>query len=344
MATLNLNVKQLKESHQAIWFVVDMVMLLLLVVNLVLLVLDSLYRTALFAKAIHQVAPPVQPVLEALNANFLAIDLAFVAIFLGEFLIRWLVAVRRSTYRRWFFYPFIHFYDLLGCIPLGSFRILRFLRVFSIGYRLHQYKIIDIRATATYRFLAFYYEVFMEELSDRVVVKVISGIQEDLAAGSDFGQQVVNKLLSPRLKKIEKVTQSFSLRMSLAMKNDADNPVSRSIRTSVMAAMQGNEDLQRLGTLPMFGNVINRRLEDLVADIVVDTIASLVEHSHSLLKPKTLRLMVDDEDGSWATVNQELVALIQDILDMVKAQMGQKSWMRKLDEATVPPKKVRMRR
>ncbi len=166
------------------------------------------------------------------------------------------------------------------------------------------------------------------------VVKVISGVQDDLKAGSNFGQQVVKKLITPRLTKLEKATKSLSLKVSLDMKNDADNPVAQSIRTSVLAAMQGNEDLKRLSTLPLFGGVVNRHLEDLVADIVVDTIATFVEQSHTLLKPKMLRSILDDDGKSWGSLNHEAVAMIQDILELVKAQMGQQSWKRKLDEAT----------
>jgi hypothetical protein len=332
MAVLKFNFTQLKKSHQSLWFLIDMVMLLLLVINLFLILLDSLYRLALFAEVVNRLVPPAQPVLEALNAHFLAIDVAFVSIFLAEFLVRWWVAVQTKTYRRWFFYPFIHFYDFLGCIPLGSFRMLRFLRVFSIVYRLQQYQIIDLRESALFRFVVFYYEVLLEELSDRVVVKVISGVQDDLKAGSDFGQQVVNQLILPRLTRLEGATKSLARRMSKAMRKDADHPVSHSLRTSVLDAMQGNEDLKRLGMLPMFGSVINSHLEDLVADIVVDTIASLVEQSHTFLKLETLRSMVDDKDHSGVELNHEVVALIQDILELVKEQMGQKAWKRKLDQ------------
>ena len=56
-------------------------------------------------------------------------DLAFVVIFLTEFCVRWVAAVVRKTYMRWYFFPFIHWYDLIGCIPLGGARIFRFLRI-----------------------------------------------------------------------------------------------------------------------------------------------------------------------------------------------------------------------
>src|SRR5690606_42147929 len=51
--------------------------------------------------------------------------LLFVSVYLTEFSIRWLVAIARRTHERWFYFPFVHWYDLLGCIPVGSFRWLQ---------------------------------------------------------------------------------------------------------------------------------------------------------------------------------------------------------------------------
>ena len=67
------------------------------------------------------------------HENFALYDLAFIAVFLSEFCIRWVAAIIRQTYMRWYFFPFIHWYDLIGCIPLGGARIFRFLRIFSIS-------------------------------------------------------------------------------------------------------------------------------------------------------------------------------------------------------------------
>ncbi len=330
-AFLDFNLQHLKDSRQGIWFVLDLFMLLLLVVNLHLILLDSLYRVPLFAAWIDAFAPVASGPLQTLGTHFLAIDLVFVMVFLGEFLVRWLVAVKQKTYRRWFFYPFIHFYDLLGCVPLGSFRFLRFLRVFSIVYRLHKYRIIDVRQSAIYRFVAFYYEVFLEELSDRVVVKVITGIQEDLRDGSTVGQDILERLVKPRLDRLEAATRAVSLRASLAIQQDPSHPLARRLRQSVVAAMQGNQELQRFAALPMIGQHLNQRLEDLVADVVVDTIACLIEQSPALFRKDLWQQLGEVHDASWVALDEELLHLVDEILTLVKEQVATQSWKRKLD-------------
>ncbi|MBK8970013.1 MAG: hypothetical protein IPM37_01090 [Hahellaceae bacterium] len=330
---LNFDLAHLRSSRQGVWFLIDLIMLVLLVVNLLMILTDTLYRLPVTAEFVSETLPGLKVPLDGLKTHFFALDLGFVVVFLSEFLVRWGVAVKNRVYRRWFFYPFIHFYDLLGCIPLGSFRMLRFLRVFSILYRLHKLKVIDMRQTAPVRFLLFYYDVFMEELSDRVVVNVIKGVQEDLASGSSLGRKVIDTLLAPRLGQLESTARSVSLRLSLAMQHEADHPLGKALRTSVIASMQGNEDLRKLAeAMPMVGGVLHRRLEDLVAEIVVDTVATLIEQSPAFLRPEVIGATVDWGDDAMQRLDQEVLSLIQDILALIKEQMQDKAWQRRLDE------------
>jgi len=117
---LSFNIKNLRTSHQTIWFVLDALMLLLLVINLLWLTFDSLYATALVSDFLTQQMPSFADAYNPIHKNFLFYDLIFVSIFLSEFTVRWVHAVYAHTYRRWYFYPFIHWYDLLGCVPASG--------------------------------------------------------------------------------------------------------------------------------------------------------------------------------------------------------------------------------
>ena len=84
-------------------------------------------------------------------------------------------------HQRWFFFPFIHWYEVLAIIPY-----LRFLRLFRAGiiaYRLHEmgYKIVPKSLQLKGQF---YYNVVMEELSDRIVINVLDGIKNELETSS----------------------------------------------------------------------------------------------------------------------------------------------------------------
>ena len=98
----------------------------------------------------------------------------------------------------WIAYPFIHWYDVLGCIPVGGFRSLRLLRIISIVFRLHKKGIIDIRSTWWYKLINRYYCMLAEEVSDRVVVNIINGTQKEIEAGAPITDKLIEQIIKPR--------------------------------------------------------------------------------------------------------------------------------------------------
>ncbi|WP_372971763.1 hypothetical protein, partial [Marinobacter sp.] len=195
---LKINKENLKSSHQLIWFVIDFLMLGLLIINLAFIIFDSTYNFVAIQNLLEENAPAIKDLYHPIHENFIFYDLIFVSIFLTEFVVRWGYSIKAKVYDRWYFYPFIHWYDIIGCIPVGTFRFLRILRVISIVYRLHQYKVIDFTQTRVFQFFNFYYEAFMEELSDRIVVKVLSGAQDEIRRGSPLFDRIQNDILYPR--------------------------------------------------------------------------------------------------------------------------------------------------
>tara|TARA_R100000306_G_scaffold62312_1_gene68418 strand:- start:22026 stop:23096 length:1071 start_codon:yes stop_codon:yes gene_type:complete len=327
---LNFSIEHLRSSRQGFWFALDLVMLLLLSLNLFLIIVDSVYRIGTSDELIATYFPALSPALEYLRENFLFIDLCFVAIFLSEFCLRWAVSVRNSDYARWFYYPVIHWYDLVGCIPLGGARLLRFLRVFSIIHRLQKYRIIDVRQTAIYRFCLFYYEALLEELSDRVVIKVINGIQEDIRSDETLTRRAVEELVKPRLDKLLISAKAVTSSIAGAMKSDVDHPFSEKLRSSVIAAMQNNAELKRLSTIPMIGEQLSDTLEDAVAEVVIDSIACLIDEFPELLKEDSLRASLRTSDASWEALDAILLNLIDDVLEFAKQQVATQKWKQQL--------------
>jgi len=84
----------------------------------------------------------------------------FITFLVVELGIRWLIAIVNKHHARWFFFPFIHWYEILAIIP--QLRFLRLFRAGIIAYRLHElgYPVVpeSWRKTGL-----FYYRVVMEE-------------------------------------------------------------------------------------------------------------------------------------------------------------------------------------
>lgn len=334
---INLDLKRLRESHQGKWFAVDMLMLLLLVANLLLLIVEALYSNDAIRQLLAGFAPWLLDVYRPVHDNFLLIDLCFVAAFLTEFLLRWIVAVRTRQYLRWYFYPFIHWYDLIGCIPLGATRVFRFLRVFSIIYRLQKYRIIDIRQFVLSRFGLFYYEVLLEEVTDRVIVKALSDVQGELQGNSQIMQDILEQVVYKR-KDILASWVSLSLsHLGDSIERNKEGIVTQHLVDSVAEAMSNNEEVQRMRAIPMVGKLLEARLEKAVADIVVSTIVNLLKE----MSEDKLLSMLDtrqggegqgDAVGNQAAVNAEIRSMVDDAIEVIKVRVNEKKWKLILDE------------
>ena len=117
--SVHFNLKRLRPNLDGLGFLIDVGMILLVIANLSLILFDWIYRVEAVQSAMETYTPDFYRFYsDSIHANFFEIDLAFVSVYLTEFVIRWAAAIARQTYHRWFFYPFVHWYDLLGCIPV----------------------------------------------------------------------------------------------------------------------------------------------------------------------------------------------------------------------------------
>lgn len=329
---LNFSYSRLKSSHEGPWIIVDLFMLALLFINLVWLLFDGLYATQAFKTVLSSLNPNIVEGYAPVHENYTLYDLAFISIFLSEFCVRWGVALVRKTYMRWYFFPFIHWYDLVGCIPLGGARIFRFLRVFSILYRLQKYQIIDLRNTAVYRFILFYYDVFVEELSDRIVVKVLSDAQKDIAAGSPLIEDISHQVLATRLPILTQWLSSVMVHIGESIEhNEHGESVRSHVQKSVGKAVRGNSQVSTLKLVPVLGSTIEKTLEQSVTDIVTQSIINLLKD----ITPEKIDDFVEHGIGRFSSedhmLDQEVLLIVNECLELVKQHVSQQRWKDSLD-------------
>ena len=323
----NFSYSKLKSSNEGPWIIVDLLMLGLLFINLVWLLFDSLFATQAFKTVLSSLSPNIVEGYAPTHKNFALYDLAFVGIFLCEFCMRWVASVLRKTYIRWYFFPFIHWYDLVGCIPLGGARIFRFLRVFSILYRLQKYQIIDLRNTSVYRFIMFYYDVFVEELSDRIVVKVLSDAQKDIAAGSPLIEDISQQVIASRLPILTQWLSSVMVHIGESIEHsDHGESVRNHVQKSVGKAVRGNTQVSTLKLVPMLGSTIEKTLERSVTDIVTQSVINLLKD----ITPEKIDDFVEHGLGRFSNedhmLDQEVLLIVNECIELVKQHVSQQRW------------------
>jgi hypothetical protein len=330
---LTINRQNLKNSHQVVWFLLDFTMLGLLFLNLGLLVFDSTYSFVAVQKLLARHVPALNDLYRPVHEHFLFVDGVFVVLFLGEFFARWGYSVRVKFYHRWYFYPFIHWYDLVGCVPIGSLRFLRVLRVVSIIHRLHQHKIIDLGKWRVYQLFAFYLEAFVEELSDLVVTKVLSGAQEEVKRGSPLFDRIQHDILRPRRTMISDWLSGRVARASQQGYVPNQDALRRYLEARVANALKQNHELNRLRDLPVVGPVLQNTLESSVGDIVASVIDQILidlasASNHAFIEDIVEAFLTAGPGSGNDAVRQNdaLIQLIVEILEAVKVQVGVKRW------------------
>jgi len=326
-----INRDKLRQSHETPWLILDIIMLALLLVNLGWLIFDALYATSALQRLLAEHVPSLYRRYQPVHANFLFIDLAFIAVFFTEFCVRWAVSVKHKEHLRWYFFPVLHWYDLIGLIPLPATRLFRFLRVFSILHRLHKKQIIDLNHTRFYRFFAFYYDVAMEELSDRIVIKVLSDVQKDIRQGSPLVNKISQQVLTPRQPVLSRWLAGVMQHMGQNLADESRGSVIRDhVRQSVNQAIKNNPQMANLQYLPVVGRTIESTLEQTVTDIVT----SLLVHLLSDIDDSRINRFIETNIKGYAVaddkLDQEVLQVIDECVELVKAHVAQQRWKSQL--------------
>ncbi|MDG4870709.1 hypothetical protein P8631_22160, partial [Guyparkeria sp. 1SP6A2] len=81
-----------------------------------------------------------------------------------------------------------------GFIPVGGFRLLRILRVVSLLHRLHRLGLITVTQWPLYRFFAKYYDILLEELSDRIALRLLGNVQQQITSSDSLSERVIERV------------------------------------------------------------------------------------------------------------------------------------------------------
>ena len=330
------NLRKLRNNQESTWLFLDIVMLALLSFNLAWLLFDSLFSVSGFANLVAGALPGFHDwYAQQVHPNYLRYDLYFVAIFLAEFSVRWTVAVRRRTYRRWYWYPFIHWYELLGCIPLAGFRLLRLLRVISMVYRLQRLGVLDLVDTAPTRFIMRYYRILIEELADKVVLRVLSGVQEEVRQGHPVWRRIIQDVVIPRKRML---AEELGRRLAVMLEHNYPphrDHIRQYVDDVIAEAIAESRDVKRFGKIPMLGSFAVVLLERSIADIVfgvVDQSAMDIqtddysEHITDLIEAG-LDTFLEQQDGMDEATNEMLI----DALDVIQERVAVNRRQRRYD-------------
>ena len=321
------------QKQQFLFFLIDMAMLAILTINLLWIGFDALYGVAAIQDGLNVVSERFVSFYHPLHRHFFFYDLIFIAVYLTEFMIQWALAVKRRTYHRWFFYPFIHWYDAIGCIPVDTFRFVRIFRIISILYRMQRMGWVDLRNTFVFRVLEKYYTIFSEEVSDRVVINVLGEMQSQIRQGSPVLDKIADQVIKSRKTEMVKWFSSKMQHVVTDNYGDFREDIRNYVNLRVGDAVRHNRELTFIRrTVPVMGGIAVRNMEKIVADVVFQALNGLVED----LSENNLEALFDQiadillgsllVKGEDSELNRAVMETMVQAIEIIKDQVSIQQW------------------
>lgn len=318
-----------RDQLHAAW---EAFIVLLVCINLSLILFDSLFALQPVSAVLADLAPELHArYQQSVHANFQYIDLGFVAIFVLDVLLGWTVALFERRYARWYYYPFAHWYDVLGCIPLAGLRWLRVLRVGALLIRLQRLGLIDMRGWAIYGLFSRYYYLLIEELSDRVMVRLFGRLQQEIGASDDLSRRLLQEVVRPRKRRL---LNDISRRLQDMLETgyrDNRGAIEGYVSQLIHQALQNNPEMHNLRRLPL-GNRLASTLDDALSDIAARLLQGAVEGMRGPQFQALAGNLADEFFDAWVYQDENtdlaLEELLVDVIEVLKQQVLDRRWSR----------------
>ena len=253
----------------------------------------------------------------------------FITFLIVELGIRWLIAIINKHHARWFFFPFIHWYEILAIIP--QLRFLRLFRAGIIAYRLHElgYQIIPQHWHETGRF---YYQVIMEELSDRIVITVLDGIRHELDTSSTH-KKIIHDLVNHHREMFAKALADL-LQDNLATELKQQREyLAQHVGDIVQKAVADTPEIhQLLRPFPIVGSHIENQLKNIGRRLGENITQGLLEPfvekplNQSNLTYQHIALKLSQVNIDQASLESFVESAVYESLESIRKQVKVKQW------------------
>lgn len=324
-------------QERKIYLIYDIFMMLIICINLFCLLSNAILMSnfAHWLFALLHLDDLLNFYRQELNPWVIITESWFISFLLIEFGIRWLIAIIRKHHQRWFFFPFVHWYELLAISP--QLRFLRLFRAVVIGYRLHEmgHHVVPDKILKT---LTFYYKLLMEELSDRVVMTVLDGVRHELDSSSTHRKIIHDlvdhhrQLFAQTLAEVLQETLSTELKLQR-------HQISQQVGQMVNQAIEDTPEItQILRRLPIVGNLLEHQIQSIGQRLGENISQGLIDPfiQGTTQQPNQIYQLIADKISNINIDNQNLEKLVEsavyESLDAIEKQIQVKQWKIELEK------------
>jgi hypothetical protein len=222
---------------------------------------------------------------------------------------------------------------------VGSFRFWRILRVVSIVLRLQRLQIIDITQSYLYGKFVKYLAIATEEISDRVVVRVLDDIQDEINQGNPVADRIINEVILPQKEPLVNWLSQRIQRISTDAHLSYERDIRKYVNQLIEEALDRNKAISNIERIPVFGSVISKNLERAISDIVLSIVSNIIHDLTSTNNKVIVEDLADLTLKSFLTEggDEELNRIAKDVvlqaIEVVKEQVEVQQWkLRDLEE------------
>ncbi|NWK74784.1 preprotein translocase subunit SecA [Acinetobacter sp. SwsAc6] len=260
----------------------------------------------------------------------------FIIFLIVELLTRWAIAIVQKHHQRWFFFPFIHWYEIVAIVPY--FRFLRLFRAGVVAYRLYEMG-YQIFPTSWQEKGLFYYRVVMEELSDRVVVTVLDGLKHELQTSTTHKDLISNVIQHHRDLFSQALAEILQENLSRELQADRER-IAKSVGQIVNQAIEDTPELtQLLRLIPIVGGRIEQQIQSIgqrlgenITQGLIDPLAS--PNASTARHPNLYTDIATRISAIEIEKNDKLDALVRsavfESLEAIRKQVKVKQWQQEL--------------
>ena len=335
-----MNPKKSKRQLQII-VTLDMLMIFIFFINISWSIFDWFFTIENINLYFSEKLSIIHKIYLPIHEKFFYYELIFVGIYITEIILQWIVAIRKKTYYKWFLYPIIHWYDVLGSIPAGSWIVLRFLRIIAIAYRFHKLKIIDIKKSFLYTKSKRYYDIVVEEISDRVVINVLNGVQDEINTGTNISERIINEIIFPKKELITNIIADKIRIISKGFFNIHKKELKTYVKQNVDIVFERNKDAKIIKKIPVLGssieNVLKNSIQNIIYQIIENIITDITTKNN---KQKITEISNTIFESFIKDFHKDIDHILDDIvidaIEIIKDQVKIQQWKIKQNETQKP--------
>ncbi|PSQ79620.1 MAG: hypothetical protein BRD41_06850, partial [Bacteroidetes bacterium QS_1_63_11] len=208
--------------------------------------------------------------------------------------------------------------------------------------KLQRTGLVDLRETYLYRTFEKYRDIMLEEVSDRVTVRIIEGVQDEIRTSQEVTRRIGEEVIAPQREAlIEAVTHRLQEATAVAYE-DQQADFQEYLDGVIEDAVDRNREISTIASLPGIGRPMATLLENAISDIVFNVVDQMVTDVCSLENDQAITQVTSVSAEALMSpkydqrLNQLARSLVLQSLDVIKDHVQIRRW-KEQDPLSVSP-------